>query len=290
MTMRGHWRGYAKVAGAAATWGTWSLFLKPAERLGHVSPALEAFFIFAACTLLLMPRAIRARSPAARTPRGWAVMLLLGTADSFNALCFFWAMQRTSLAIAVLSHYLAPVFIAAAAPWVLRERARVATWICIAVALVGLVLLLEPWRSLSDSVFMGASLGALSAVFYAMNVLTTKRLHTWFSPTEFIAFHAAPAAVIVALFVPHGGWAIGFPSAIILAAGALVPGTLAGVVFLEGLFAIPASHASILTLLEPLVAVLLGVAVWNEPLSLTGWAGASLILMGAYGVMRSETK
>jgi drug/metabolite transporter (DMT)-like permease len=47
----------------------------------------------------------------------------------------------------------------------------------------------------------------------------------------------------------------------------------------------PAAHASTLTLLEPLVGVLLGAAVFGEPLGVPAIVGGALILGGAYAVV-----
>lgn len=52
-----------------------------------------------------------------------------------------------------------------------------------------------------------------------------------------------------------------------------------------GLRRIPASHASVLTLLEPFVAVLLAAAVMGESLRLLAVGGGALILAGAVMVV-----
>ena len=66
---------------------------------------------------------------------------------------------------------------------------------------------------------------------------------------------------------------------------ALGPGALAGLAFVWGLRRMPAAHASTLTLLEPLVAVLVGAAVFGEPLGAPALAGGALILGGALAVV-----
>jgi drug/metabolite transporter (DMT)-like permease len=50
----------------------------------------------------------------------------------------------------------------------------------------------------------------------------------------------------------------------------------------------PATHASTLTLLEPLVSVLLGAAVFGERLAPSGLAGGLAILGGALLVLLRE--
>ena len=56
----------------------------------------------------------------------------------------------------------------------------------------------------------------------------------------------------------------GLPAYAVLTAGGLSGGLLANVLFLRGLKRIPAPQASVLTLIEPVVAVLVGAVVWAE--------------------------
>lgn len=100
------------IAAAAAAWGTWSLFFRPAEARGGVDAPLEVFVVFGVILITTAPLAIR-EHPGVQRPLGaWALLGLQGVFDAANALLFFWAMQRTTLAVAVLTHYLAPVLVA----------------------------------------------------------------------------------------------------------------------------------------------------------------------------------
>jgi drug/metabolite transporter (DMT)-like permease len=91
---------------------------------------------------------------------------------------------------------------------------------------------------------------------------------------------------MLAAFVPQAAWAVVAPRAVgFLAAVAIGPGAIAALAFNWGLRRMPAAHASTLTLLEPLVAVLLGAAVFGEPLGAPALAGAALILGGALAVV-----
>lgn len=279
--------GYARVAIAASLWGTWSLFFRPAERIQRVAPALEAFIVFAVILVTVAPGAWRDRPAERRSGRAWLAIALLGVGDAFNALLFFWAMQKASLAVAVLSHYLAPVLITLAAPCVLRERLRRETALALAVALGGLVLLLEPWHAESRGALVGATLGAGSAVFYAANILVTKRIQHLFSPREMLAWHMPVSLAVLALCMPAGGFSIAIVPLSLVAAAALLIGAMAGVLFLSGLVRVDASRAAVLTLLEPTVAVFIGALVWNEQLAAIQVAGAALVIGGAAAVMRS---
>jgi drug/metabolite transporter (DMT)-like permease len=280
-------RGYAQVACAAAGWGLWSLFLRPAERVRAIAPALETFLMFAAVAVGVLPMALRERRALPRPAAAWAGMVMLGLCDATNCLCFFWAMQRSSLAVAVLTHYLAPPLIAVAAPFVLRERARPSLYGAVAVALAGLVLLVEPWHSSDHGTIEGALLGSASAVFYAATTLFNKSLQRYFVPYELLGYHAVPAAIALLFFVPTEAWSAGFVPIGIVSAGGLLLSAAGGVIYLQGLARVPASRAAVLTLFEPMVAVLVGATVWGEQLGLVGMAGVVLVLGGAYAAMRA---
>jgi drug/metabolite transporter (DMT)-like permease len=213
----------------------------------------------------------------------WLGVAWLGIGDALNVVLFFAAYQRTTVAIAVLTHYLTPILVAVAAPFALGEKARARTFGAVAVAFVGLVLLLEPWRvGLGHSDVIGAALGAGSAVFYASNVVFNKRLVKAFSGSELMFFHGLVATPLLFALVPTSEYALVSHHALaIVMLGALGPGALGGLLFVWGLRRIAASHASVLTLLEPFVAVLLAAAVMGERIGIVSVFGGALILAGA---------
>jgi drug/metabolite transporter (DMT)-like permease len=271
--------GYALVAIAACGWGTWPLILKHAP----MPSALQSVILMAVLTAASLPVMIRDRVRVRAAPRHWALVGWLGISDAMNVALFFAAYQRTSVAIAVLTHYLTPILVALAAPLVVREKARARTFAAVAIAFVGLVMLLEPWRAgLGREDVVGAALGAGSAVFYASNVLVNKRLVDVFSGSELMFFHGLVATPLLCALVPAGAWTDVPPRAfVIVLAGAIGPGALGGLLFVWGLHRVPASHASVLALLEPLVAVMIATAVMRETLGVVPIAGGAAILAGA---------
>ena len=267
------------VALAASLWGTWPVILRNAP----MPAALQSAVLMAVLTLASLPVMLRDRLRVKPTLSQWLGVGWLGVGDALNVVLFFAAYQRTTVAIAVLTHYLTPIFVAVAAPIVLGEKARARTFGAVAVAFVGLVLLLEPWRvGLGRSDVIGAALGASSAVFYASNVLFTKRLVKAFSGSELMFFHGLVATPLLFALVPKAEYALASNHALaIVLLGALGPGALGGLLFVWGLRRISASHASVLTLLEPFVAVLLAAAMMGERVGLVSFCGGALILAGA---------
>jgi len=278
--------GYAMVAGAGFLWGCWSLFFRPAERIARVSPAFETLVVFTVTVLVLGPLAWMDGRGRKRTRRDWGGILALGLVDTGNALCFFAAMQRTSLAIAVLTHYLAPVIVAIAEPRVFPQLPRRPVLGTVLLALCGLALLLEPWKSASQASMIGALLGTASAVFYAGNVLLSKRFQERFSQREIQAWHCVPGMLIVPWFIPSGGMTPGATPLLLLVVGSLLIAVLGGWLFLRGLNRIPASKASVLSLIEPVTAVGVGAIAWKEVPGPWGIVGAGVVLVSAWRVVR----
>jgi drug/metabolite transporter (DMT)-like permease len=196
-----------------------------------------------------------------------------------NIVTYFGALRFTTVAVAVLTHYLAPVLVAVAAPWVEGERVRGARLAAL-VATAGLVLVLEPWAEPigRGELWLGAGLGAASAFFYAGNVFVARRLEPRIGASATIAYHALIAALLLAPLLVVDSADIDGRALGLLALGAAVPGALAGVLFVTGLGQIGSSRAAVLAYLEPLVAVVIGWSVWGEALGPPAGAGAVLIV------------
>jgi drug/metabolite transporter (DMT)-like permease len=283
---------YAAVAFAACAWGTWPLALRHAEAMSvrPIPSALEATIALAITTIFAGLTAIRDRieKPSTWRSRGW--MVSLGVSDALNTLLFFAAYKLT-VGVAVLSHYLTPIMVAGVSPFLLRERLTARTAVAVGVSFAGLAVMLGPVQHSPGAavILESACLGAGSAVFYASNVVVNKFVADSFSASETMFWHGVIGTPLLAAFVPRAAWGATDTKALVfLAAASLGPGALAGIAFTWGLRRMPAAHASTLTLLEPLVAVLLGAAVFGEDLGLRAVAGATLILAGAFIVMTTR--
>lgn len=280
---------YVAIAIAAATWGTWSVFLRFAHGYGPLDPMLATFVVLASIGVLLLPLALveRRRAPQ-RTARDWALVAVFGASDALNCGLYFAALHSTSVAVATLTHYLAPLLVALTAPLVLKEPRRAGTGVALAGALLGLLVLLGPWQSTGPAapVFPGALLGGASALFFAAGVLFNKHLSRRFGPAELLVFHMPTALVVLAALVPAGGWTLSFGSAAWLVAGAVGPGAIAGVLFVRALSRVPAARASVLTFIEPLTAVAIASLAWDQPFGAHSLLGGGAILTAGYWVMR----
>ncbi|MEO7096163.1 MAG: DMT family transporter [Polyangiales bacterium] len=271
--------GLVMVTIAAASWGTWSLFLRPAGLPSTVSAPI----IFLVMGLAALPFALR--GPRSTWDRTTVTLLVLNAAfDALNVLTFFGAISVTTVAIAVLTHYAAPILIALAAPRIEGVRTPGAPAAAV-FALAGLVIVLEPWAAPPSGAVLGGLLGLASAVCYAGNTFTVRRLAERVGAPRAMAYHSLIAAVATApLALSYG--AIDAHALALLAAGAITVGAGSGVLYVIGLTRIGSARAAVLTYAEPLVAVLVGALVWEETLHATAAIGGALVLGAGIYVAR----
>ncbi len=278
-------RGIGFVVAAAMTWGTWSVFVRPAS----VSVLVSAPIVFAIMGLAALPLAWR--ESKARWDRTTAWLLVGNTLfDALNVVTFFAAIQNTTLAIAVMTHYAAPVIIAIAAPRIDKVRVRGAIPAAL-VALIGLAIVLEPWRGgLTDGTrdaLVGGALGLASAFCYAGNVFVVRRLAERIGNGRALAFHSILAAIVLAPFAWLDGDGLrGIASLGWLAMGAVLCGTAAGYIYIIGLRETGSARAGVLAFAEPIVAVVVGALVWHEAIHPAAAIGGVLVLAAGIHVAR----
>jgi drug/metabolite transporter (DMT)-like permease len=249
---------YAAVALAACAWGTWGVVIRHTDAIGAMPVALESTLVMAVITVVTGLFSLRDRVPGRAPWKARAWVAWLGVSDALNILLFFAAYKLT-IAVSVLTHYLTPIFVAVAAPLVLRERMTARTAAAIATSFAGLALMLAPSSGGAGSaaVWTSAMLGAGSAVFYASNVIVNKFVAADFSTSETMFWHGVVGTPLLAAFVPPSAWSAIDPRAA-------------------------------LTLLEPLVSILLGAALLGEWLGVRAVGGGALILAGAVVVMAAR--
>jgi drug/metabolite transporter (DMT)-like permease len=272
--------GFVMVALAAASWGTWSLFLRPT----HLPALVTSPILFLVMGVVTLPFALR--GPRTVWDRR-AVALVAANAvfDALNVVLFFAAIQYTTIAIAVLCHYVAPILIALAAPridGVTTRGARPAA----AVALVGLVIILAPWQASADGAVLGAALGLTSAVCYVGNVFVVRRVATRLGAVRAQSYHSLLAGLIMApLLIGHVD-EITASGLALLVTGAVTVGAASGVLFSLGLVRIGSARTAVLTFIEPIVAVTVGAVVWDEVLPPIAMLGGAMVLGAGIQVAR----
>lgn len=272
--------GAARVALAAATWGLWPLFVRGSP-VPSAWLAVSALGIFG---VLALPFALRRRG-APRPASAWLLVAALGGGDALNNRFYFTALGAGPVAPAVVSHYLAPVLVAVAAPFVLRERFSKRTLVAVVLGLGGTTLLVAG-KGGGAGASAAVAWGAGSAVFYAATVLGSKPALARFSVAEVGSYHALVGAALLALAAPWPPPPLAdFARPALGALACAVGGSL---LFYSGLKRLTAATASILTYLEIVSATAVGVFAFHESVGALAAAGAVLVFAAGVVVLSAH--
>ena len=166
--------------------------------------------------------------------------------------------------------------------------------ITMAMALAGLGLLVgRPGGGLGEcAVLAGAGLALLSAAGFAAVTLFGPSLMTGLDALTLNGFGFSLGGVallpLAAAFGGGLGFRPGLAAAGLLAALAVGPTAAAYLLYFRGLRNAAASTAALLSLIEPLAAAALAALVLGDRLSVTGLAGAALLLAAVLRTVRSD--
>ncbi|EAR25012.1 putative integral membrane protein [marine actinobacterium PHSC20C1] len=211
------------------------------------------------------------------------VILGLGTATGVMTISFLSALEHIPLGTAVAIEFLGPLAVAA----IRSGSARMLAWP--ALALVGVVLLTEPWEG--EANFVGIGFAALAGVGWGSYILLTQRVGDRFSGISSLSM-TIPIAAIMATFVgapqvlADFDWKI-LPLALGLAL--LAPVLPFG---LEMLALRRMTHTAFGTLmaLEPAFGVIVGLIVLHQIPSIVQGIGIVLVVLAGAAAQRSGAR
>ena len=276
--------GPALILLAGCFWGSMGIFVRRLTAYGFSSIQIVAIRVTLAalifCILLLI------RDPAGFRISVKDIPLFLGLGFGsilFFTVCYFTAITMMPLSTAAILLYTSPIWIMLMSVLFFREKLTGRKLLALALAFAGCVLV--SGVSGEGMTLPGLLVGLGSGIGYGLySILGTVALRRY-SPYTVTTYTFAFAAL--------GAWLICRPAEMLakFAAAPDLPGLVffcfltalvtAVIPFLAytlGLRTVEASRAGILATVEPLVATLIGVAVFSEPLTLLSGLGILLIL------------
>ena len=173
--MNHHGKARLLMTASMAIFGTLGLFTRNIT----VSSGELALYRAILAAVLIALYLLAARQPIRLAQiRGELPLLLLsGVAMGINWILLFQAYRYTTISMATLSYYFAPVIVTAVSPVLFRERMTKKQLLCFLLSTAGLVLIIgagETGGSGTD--LTGILFGLGAAVFYAAVILLNKRI------------------------------------------------------------------------------------------------------------------
>lgn len=208
------------------------------------------------------------------------LLLLSGALMGINWILLFQAYRYTTVSVATLIYYFAPLIVTVVSTFLFREKLTGKQIFCFAMSTVGLVLIVGI-GDLGSTSPKGVLFGLGAACFYASVVLLNKFIkNVGGIQRTLLQFLAA-----IVVLTPYVAVTSGFHLEVLDATGwicLLVVGLIhTGIMYclyFTSVQHLPGQEVSILSYIDPLMAVLVSVLLLREPMTLSQAVGGAMIL------------
>jgi drug/metabolite transporter (DMT)-like permease len=283
------WRGYFNIAAATLCWGAAATFSK-AVFGGHlfsgqtmITPLVLAQTRTTVAVLLLIPFLLVRRPATLRiSRRDFFLCLVTGTLGLAGSNFFYyWAMQKTTVAIAITVQYTAPVWVLLA--MVARGRQRATGWRLgsVLLAIAGTALTIGLFHSGVSLNVAGVAAALMASFSFAFYNIAGQGLVQRYPPLTVMVYALLGAALmwmcvnppwrLVAAHYSAGQW-------IFLLIFALMATLVPYVFYFNGLKYLDPTRAVVTGCLEPVFAILLALIFVGEGLTGLQVAGIAAVL------------
>lgn len=210
------------------------------------------------------------------------LLLFSGIAMGINWILLFESYKYTTVSVATLSYYFAPVIVTVACPILFKEKMTMKQWLCFGMSTLGIVMITGIGDlSSSNTHLVGILFGLSAAVFYATVILLNKFIKNVAGiHRTFLQFVAA-----IIILVPYVALTSGVNLHVLDGAGwinllivGLVHTGITYCMYFSSLKELPGQKAAILSYIDPLVAVLVSVFILKEQMTAWQVVGGLLIL------------
>ena len=223
----------------------------------------------------------RQKIPFARIKKEVPLLLLSGAAMGVNWILLFEAYRYTSVSVATLSYYFAPVIVTLVCPILFHEKLTGKKFLCFVMSTLGLVLITGIGDTRGSDDLKGILFGLGAAAFYAAVILLNKFIRSVAGIQRTLLQFLAAIVILIPYVAATGGVSLGTLDArgwvCLLIVGFFHTGVTYCLYF-SALRELPGQEVALLSYMDPLVAVIVSVTVLGEPVTAPQLAGGALIL------------
>ncbi len=209
------------------------------------------------------------------------LLLISGVAMGINWILLFEAYKHTTVSVATLSYYFAPVIVTLACPILFKEKLSLKQIICFIASTIGLILITNVGNLEDGNHLIGVLYGLGAAIFYATVVILNKFIKNVEGvPRTFLQFLASIAVLVPYVLLTSGITIISLDSTslVFLLIVGLVHTGITYCMYFSSLKELPGQKSAILSYIDPLIAVLVSVTILQETMTIWQILGGILIL------------
>lgn len=216
-----------------------------------------------------------------------------GAMIGFNWVFLFEAYKYTTVSVATLCYYMAPIIVMLTSPLLFKEKLSLVKILCIISAFIGCIMISGVLENgfTSVSEYKGILFGLMAAMLYAAIIILNKK-NPGINPYDKTATQLFFASIVMLPYIIITGNVIGLcftplSITIILLLGIVHTG-IAYALYFKAVESLEAQTVAFLSYIDPIVAILISVFILKEGASLLSVIGAFLILGAAFISDRSK--
>lgn len=265
---------------AMCIFGTIGIFRRSIP-LGSSALAMTRGFVGTAFLLLIL-RLQGKKLDRQAIRRNLLLLVISGALIGVNWILLFEAYHYTTVAIATLCYYMAPIFVMLVSPLALNEAMTLKKILCVLVALIGMVFVSGVAGAERGSVdFRGVLLGLAAAVLYACVVVMNKKIQNIPAYDRTIVQLCSAGTVLLpyVLLTDTTGLSGMTPVSYLLVLVVCIVHTgVAYSLYFGSMEHLRAQTVALFAYIDPVVAILLSSFLLGEALGASGLIGALLVL------------
>ncbi|QVY63784.1 DMT family transporter [Cytobacillus gottheilii] len=283
------------IASGAALWGSIALFVRELGNLGFSAMEIVAIRVISAAFFLFFLGVFSYRKEM-QLSQWHDIRYFIGTgilSIVFFNFCYFTTMNQAGVSVAVILLYTAPAFVTVLSFFFLKEKIDRKKLIAVFATILGCALITGLSGGNSNLTAISFLIGLGSGLGYALYTIFGKfalRKYSSYTVT-FYTFLVASVALVpftrlwekIQLFMTF--------EVLLLSLGlGLIPTVVAYILYTKGLEQTEGSKAAIIATIEPVVACVIGVAVFGEFFGNAQVLGAVCILGSVIAVNINSKK
>lgn len=210
------------------------------------------------------------------------LLLLSGMAMGINWILLFQAYRYTTISVATLSYYFAPVIVTVVCPFLFHERLTGKQILCFVMSTIGLVMIIGIGSlGQSGTDLLGIFYGLGAAAFYAAVILLNKFIRQVKDIHRTLLQFLAAVLILIPYVACTGGSTLGaldIKGWICLLIVGLFHTGITYCMYFSALKDLSGQETAILSYIDPLVAVLVSVFILGEAMTVSQALGGLLIL------------
>ncbi len=269
-----------KIIFSMMVFGTIGIFVK---NISLSSGEISLFrAIIAAIAIIIYKLIIGKKIKFSEVKKDLPLLFLSGVAMGFNWILLFEAYKYTTVSIATLSYYFAPVIVMVVCPIIFKEKMTVKQIICFLMATIGLIMVINiSGIDKANNNGIGIAFGVGAAVLYATVIILNKFIKNVTGIDRTLIQFFAAIIVLFPYVLATTGINIGnleTKGIINLLILGIIHTGITYCLYFSSLKDLKGQEAAILSYVDPLVAIIISVVILRETITAMQLIGGMLIL------------